>query len=122
MINNVTLMGRLTADPTLQTTTDKSTKWSRYCIAVDSKSQNKSTNFINILSWGPSAEFICKYFKKGSLIAIEGYLQARVFEKDGTKKYMCEVVTTNISFTGEKKKESESTGNTDPYDDFGLPF
>ena len=73
MINNVVLMGRLTADPELRTTTS-GISTSRFTIAVDrayaKNGEERQADFIRVLAWRQQAEFICRYFKKGSMIAI----------------------------------------------------
>ncbi len=107
MINVVVLMGRLTADPELKQTAT-GTAVTSFSIAVERSFANKQTgerqaDFINIVAWRQTAEFICKYFRKGSMIAIEGSLQTRSYEdKEGNKRTVYEVVASNVSFTGSK--------------------
>ena len=120
MINVVVLMGRLVADPELkQTTTGVST--TSFRIAVDRNFANKETgerqaDFINIVAWRQTADFICKYFRKGSMIAIEGSLQSRSYtDKDGNNRTVYEVVASNVSFTG-SKAESGTRENAVPFE------
>ena len=100
-------MGRLTADPELKQTAN-GTAVASFSIAVDRAFANKQTgerqaDFINIVAWRQTAEFICKYFRKGSMIAVEGSLQSRSYEdKEGKKRTAYEVVANNVSFTGSK--------------------
>ncbi len=107
MINVVVLMGRLVADPELKQTANGASVTS-FRIAVDRNFANKETgerqaDFINIVAWRQTAEFVCKYFRKGSMIAVEGSLQTRNYEdKDGNKRTAYEVVANNVSFTGSK--------------------
>ena len=109
MINVVVLMGRLTADPELKQTANGASVTS-FSIAVDRNFANKQTgerqtDFINIVAWRQTAEFICKYFRKGSMIAIEGSLQSRGYEdKEGKKRTVYEVLANNVSFTGSKSE------------------
>ena len=130
MLNNVTLMGRLVADPELRTTpTGKSVATFR--IAVDrsfSKNGNKEADFITIVAWNSTADFVSKYFSKGSMIAIQGRIQTRNYEdNNGNKRTAFEVVATEVSFCG-SKNESASAPTT-PAPDFeeipdteDLPF
>ncbi|MBE6788377.1 MAG: single-stranded DNA-binding protein [Ruminococcaceae bacterium] len=107
MINVVVLMGRLVADPELKQTANGASVTS-FRIAVDRNFANKETgerqaDFISIVAWRQTAEFVCKYFRKGSMIALEGSLQTRSYEdKDGNKRTAYEVVASNVSFTGSK--------------------
>lgn len=107
MINVVVLMGRLVADPELKQT-QNGTSVCSFSIAVERSFANKQTgerqaDFINITAWRQTADFICKYFRKGSMIAIEGSLQSRSYEdKEGKKRTIYEVVANNASFTGSK--------------------
>lgn len=104
MINNVTLMGRLTAAPELKTTPSGVTVTS-FCIAVDRRYQPKGgeklTDFINCVAWRNTAEFITRYFKKGDLIAVTGEIQTRKYQdQNGAKRTAFEVVIDNASFCG----------------------
>jgi single-strand DNA-binding protein len=109
MINNVTIMGRLTADPELRTT-NNGTSVTSFAVAVDRKytptGQEKQTDFIDCVAWKSKAEFITRYFHKGDMIAIEGELQTRTYEdKHGNKRKAVEVLANNVSFCGYKKEE-----------------
>lgn len=112
MLNRVILMGRLVADPELKTTPSGISVTS-FRIAVERSyakaGEERQTDFINIVCWRNTAEFVCKYFPKGSLIALEGQLQTRSYQdKDGTTRYMVEVLADKVSFTGEKQDRQES--------------
>ena len=102
-------MGRLTADPELKMT-QNSTPVCSFRIAVERNVANKqtgerATDYINIIAWRQTAEFVCKYFRKGSMIALEGSLQSRSYtDKDGNNRTAYEVVVNNVSFTGSKSE------------------
>lgn len=110
MLNTCVLMGRLTANPELRTTqTGKSV--ASFSLAVDrdfQQSGEKQADFISVVAWGKTAEFIDKYFRKGRMIAIQGHIQTRTYtDKDGNKRKATEVVADKVSFTGEKAEPSE---------------
>ena len=110
MLNRVILMGRLVSDPELKTTPNGVSVTS-FRIAVDrnyvKSGEERKADFIDIVAWRGQAEFICKYFGKGSMIAVEGQLQSRTYQaKDGTNRYVVEVVADNVSFTGERRDNS----------------
>lgn len=143
MLNVVVLTGRLTADPELKTTNSGLSVCS-FSIAVDRRyksGEERQADFINIVAWRSSAEFVCKYFKKGQAIAVEGSIQTRRYEdKDGNKRTSFEVVANNVQFADFGKK-NDPAGNNEPdpltqfnndlniayeevgsYDDGDLPF
>ena len=106
MLNCVTLMGRLVADPELRTTgTGKSVATFR--IAVDRTYQKageqRQADFITIVAWENTANFVCRYFSKGSMIAIQGSIQTRQYEDNsGAKRTAFEVIAREVSFCGSK--------------------
>lgn len=115
MLNRVILMGRLVSDPELKTT-DTGISVTSFRIAVErsyvKQGEERKADFIDIVCWRNTAEFVCRYFNKGSLIGIDGKLQSRTYQaKDGTNRYVVEVVADVASFTGEKK-ETSSDSNT----------
>lgn len=115
MINSVVLMGRLTADPELRTTTTGRSVCS-FTIAVDSSFQrageDRQADFINCVAWEKSAEFISRYFHKGSMIAVTGRIQTRRYEdKTGAKRTAFEVVVREASFTGSKAETGTGSYN-----------
>lgn len=117
MFNKIILMGRLTRDVELKTTTNGISVAS-FSIAVDrrfqGKGEEKKTDFINCVAWRQTAEFISKYFGKGRCILVEGELQTRTYDdKDGVKRYVSEVIVSQASFTGEKKVDSVGANNSD---------
>ena len=117
MLNVVALMGRLVADPELRHT-PQGVSVTTFTIAVDRsfvrQGEQRQADFIDIVCWRSSAEFVCKYFQKGSLIAIEGNLQSRQYQdKNGNNRNAIEIVANNISFAG--PKNSGNTGSGAPY-------
>ena len=112
MLNVVAIMGRLVADPELRTTPAGHSVCS-FRIACDRsfarQGEQRQADFIDIVAWRAQAEFVCKYFQKGSLIAIEGSLQTRQYQdKNGNNRTAVEVVANNISFAGAKRQDGQS--------------
>jgi single-strand DNA-binding protein len=122
-------IGRLTRDPDMKTTPQQIAV-ATFTIAIDRKykdaSGNKQADFINIVAWRGTAEFIAKYFRKGSKIVIVGSIQTRTYDdKDGKKVYVTEVVADEIEFAESKQDKAE--GQTSDFqtvedDDCELPF
>ena len=110
MFNLVVLTGRLTADPELKTTSSGVPVMS-FAIAVQrsyKSGEEPITDFVNIQAWRHTAEFIAKYFKKGSMIGIEGSIQTRKYtDKDGNNRTAFEVVANNVQFVESKKNNSD---------------
>lgn len=111
MLNVVAIMGRLVADPELRTTQAGHSVCS-FRIACDrsyvQQGQQRQADFIDIVAWRQQADFVSKYFQKGSIIAVEGSLQTRQYQdKQGSKRTAVEVVANNISFAGAKRQESQ---------------
>ena len=109
MLNNVILMGLLVADPDMRvTTTNKSVV--NFRIAVDrsySKGNDKQADFITIVAWENTADFIYKYFHKGDMIALRGEIQTRNYEDNsGNKRTAFEVLAREVSFCGGKNETS----------------
>lgn len=107
MINRVVLMGRLVADPELKSTKD-GVSVTTIRIAVDrnyvKEGADRQADFFDIIAWRKSAEFICKNFSKGSLIAIDGHLQSRQCQtKGGQNRTIIEVNAESVCFTGERR-------------------
>lgn len=126
MINNVILMGRMTADAELRATQGGKYVTS-FSIAVErdfKQNGERQTDFINIVAWGKTAEFIANYFSKGDMIAVSGSIQTRNYEdKNGNKRTATEVIVDKASFCGgktEKKPETEFEPLAD--DDLDIPF
>nr|DAP46651.1 MAG TPA: Single strand binding protein [Bacteriophage sp.] len=108
MLNVVAIIGRMVKDPELKTTNSGKSVCS-FRIANDSGYKDASgqsqTNWLNVTAWGKTAEFVCKYFPKGALIAIDGRLQTRQYQdKNGNNRTAVEIVAQNVSFCGSKEK------------------
>lgn len=106
-MNKVILMGRLTADPELKTTPNGISVTS-FSLAVDrnyvKQGGERKTDFINVVAWRQRAEFICKYFTKGQLIALDGSIETRQYvDKNGNNRTAFEVVVENAYFTGDRR-------------------
>ena len=117
MLNVVAIMGRLVADPELRTT-QSGISVASFRIACDRSyarpGEQRQADFFDIVAWRQQAEFVCKYFQKGSLIAIDGSLQTRQYQdKNGNNRTAFEIVANNINFAG--PKNSGSTGSAAPY-------
>ena len=115
MLNKIILMGRLTRDPELRRT-QSGTAVTSFSIAVDrdfkSQSGEKETDFIDIVAWRSTAEFVSKYFTKGRMAVVEGRLQIRDWtDKDGSKRRTAEVVADSVYF-GDSKHESSGASPT----------
>ena len=107
MLNSVIIMGRLTADPELRTTTSGLSVTS-FTVAVDrnyKSGDERQTDFINCVAWRQTADFVTRFFKKGQMIAVQGSLQVRNYEdKNGNKRTAYDVVADNVSFCGSKRR------------------
>lgn len=107
-INNVTLMGRITHELELRKT-NNGTSVVNFTIAVDRKYQTpgeeRKTDFIDCVAWRGTADFICTYFKRGAMIAVEGEIQTDNYtDKDGNKRKKTEILVNNASFCGSKSE------------------
>jgi len=122
--NQVTLVGRLVADPELRYTQGGVPVVSLR-LAVDREFKNsdgkRDTDFINCTAWRKVAEIVQQYTKKGSLILVSGSLQQDNYEKDGEKRYTVKVVVDTIRLLGGKGNGSQNTDGTPP-DESDLPF
>lgn len=112
-MNKVILMGRLTADPELRTT-GNDTSVCTFTVAVDRrfKSDNgPSADFIRVVAWRQTAEFVNKYFSKGNRIAVVGSIQTRTWDdKDGKRQYATEVVADEVEFCESKRQDGTAGG------------
>lgn len=123
-MNNVVLIGRLTRDPELRYTSGTGNAMCRFTIAVDrGLSRDKrmemeqkgqpTADFINIVSWGKTAELVANYLAKGRQVAIQGRIQSSSYEgQDGNRVYRTDVVADRIEFIGGNTSSSTSTGNS----------
>ena len=113
MLNCAVIMGRLTADPELRTTGNGISVTS-FSVAVDRNyqraGQERQTDFINVVAWRQTAEFVSRYFRKGQMIAVQGSIQTRNYEdRNGNKRTAVEIVADNVSFCGSKAETGAST-------------
>jgi single-strand DNA-binding protein len=113
MLNKVIIQGRFTSAPEIRRT-QSGTAVASFALAVerdfpDKSTGQKQTDFIPVIAGGNTAEFVSKYFTKGSMIVVEGRLQVRDWQdKDGNKRYSTEVVAQNVYFAGSKKRDADS--------------
>lgn len=120
MLNVVAIMGRLAADPQLrQTTTGKNVASFRIACDRGRRDANgqSQADWLDVVAWDRTAEFVCKYFQKGSLIAIDGRLQSRSYQdKNGNNRTAFAVVAENINFGGSKgtNKQVDEGGEAPP--------
>lgn len=141
MLNCIVIMGRLVADPELRTTSS-GLSVARFRVAVDRSyarpGEEKQTDFLNVVAWRNTADFVAKFFSKGSMIAVQGSLQTSNFEdKNGNKRVSYEIVADRVNFCGSKAETGSSYGggaapasyNNSTADDFSnvvedddLPF
>lgn len=117
MLNIVAIMGRLVHDPELKTT-QQGTSVCSFRIACDrsytQKGQERQVDFIDVVAWRQSAEFVSKYFQKGSMIAIEGSLHTRQYQdKQGSNRTAVEVLANHISFAGSNAAEKPAVHDFD---------
>ena len=117
MLNKIIIMGRLTRDPELRRT-QSGTAVTSFSLAVDrdfkSQSGEKETDFIDIVAWRSTAEFVSKYFTKGRMAVVEGRLQIRDWtDREGGKRRSAEVVADNVYF-GDSKRDAASDGGYAP--------
>ena len=108
MLNSVIIMGRLTAAPELRTT-PSGVSVTRFTVAVDRRFQrqgeDRQTDFIGVVAWRQTADFVTRFFKKGQMIAVQGSLQVSNYEdKNGNKRTNYDVVADNVSFCGSKSE------------------
>ena len=141
MLNSIVIMGRLVADPELRSTASGLSVTS-FTVAVDRSfaraGEERQTDFIPVVAWRSTADFVTRYFHKGSMIAVQGSLQSRNYEdKNGNKRTAYEIVASEVSFCGSKAESgtgyapaatpaSYSNSTADDFstvvDDDDLPF
>lgn len=134
-MNKVILIGRLTRDPEIRYTTTNNTAVAQFTLAVNRRFKQEGqpeADFLNIVAWAGTAEFVGKYFTKGQQVAVCGHLQTRNYDdKDGKKVYVTEVVAEEVYFADSKKTDNNNTfvpeqGGSEGFmqipDDPNLPF
>ena len=115
-MNKVCLIGRLTKDPEIRYTQSTNTLVATFTIAVNRRFAKETddvrADFINIIAWSKTGEFVQKYFRKGQQVGIVGRIQTRNWDDEqGTKHYATEVVAEEVYFADSKKEESNDFGN-----------
>ena len=125
-MNKAIIMGRLAGDPELKQT-GNGISVTRFTVAVDrpySKGSDRQTDWIDIVAWRNTAEFLCKYFQKGSPIIIEGSIQTKSWEKDGQKHKSVEVNADNVMFVprtaDNKAAAGQNTTNQETKEVYGA--
>lgn len=120
MLNHIVLMGRLTRDPELRRT-GSGVAVATFSLAVDrdfanSQTGERETDFIDIVAWRSTAEFVSKYFTKGRMAVVSGRLQIRNWnDKDGNKRRSAEVIADNVYFGDSKRDNNDSYGSAPSY-------
>lgn len=115
MLNHIVIMGRLTRDPDLRYTQSQ-TPVASFTVAVDRDfagrdGGERQTDFIDVVAWRQTAEFVSKYFSKGSMVAVSGRLQIRDWtDREGNKRRSAEVVADNVYFGESKRREDSDSG------------
>lgn len=112
MLNSVIMMGRITADPELRKT-PSDVSVSTFTIAVErsfaKQGENRETDFFDVVAWRGTAEFVSRFFRKGSMIAVQGRMETRSYEdKKGVKRKAYTIVADNVYFADSKKDEAPS--------------
>ena len=128
-INKVILLGRLVKDPEVRYTQANNNMVTSFSLAVNRRFKQEGqpdADFINIVAWGKTAEFVAKYFTKGQQVAVVGRIQTRNYDdKDGRKVYVTEVVAEEVHFADSKKDNNsgfEPVESFTPVEDNGLPL
>ena len=134
-MNNINLVGRLTGDPIIRVANgEKAVKIANFTVACDrrfKKEGQPEADFIPCTCFGPTAEFVEKYFKKGQRIGVTGSIQTGSYEKDGQKHYTWTVAVNGVEFVESKKtgtddsvdsEDSSDSGFYYPENEDGLPF
>lgn len=125
MLNRIVLMGRLTRDPELRRT-QNGTAVASFSVACDrdyaAQGAERETDFIDIVAWRGTAEFVEKYFSKGRMIVVGGRLQIRNWQdKEGNKRRSAEVVADNVYF-GDSKRDSADGGSFNQSQGYAQSF
>ena len=116
MLNLAALMGRLTADPELIYTQGSNIPVTTFTLAVErsyvKQGTERQTDFIDIVAWRSTAEFVSRYFSKGQLVAVQGSIQTRTYEdKQGNKRKAVEIIAEKVHFAGSKPDNSSSNSS-----------
>ena len=126
MLNHITLMGRLTRDPELRRT-NSGIPVASFTLACDrdfgTKGQEKETDFVDVVAWRNTAEFVSKYFAKGRMAVVSGRLQIRNWtDKDGSKRRSAEILADNVYFGDSKQDNGQKQQPATAYpSQYGTP-
>lgn len=125
-MNKVLLVGNLARDPETRTT-NAGVTFTNFTVACQRRIANqqgiRDADFINCVAWRQTAEFVAKYFSKGSRIGVEGTLQVRNYEaQDGSKRHVTEVVVEHVEFVGSKEQQPEGPKANAPQVDDATGF
>jgi len=120
MLNRIVIMGRLVRDPELRSTASSNLPVCTFTVAVDRDfsraGEPKEADFIDVVTWRQTAEFVSKYFSKGRMICVDGRLQTRKWrDKNDQPRVSYEIVADNVSFCGDKPRDDARTS------DYGAP-
>ena len=129
MLNNTVLMGRLTADPELKHT-QSGNAVVRFTLAVErsyaKSGEQRQTDFIDVIAWRSTAEFVSRYFQKGMLVAVQGSIQTGSYtDREGIKRKSFDVVASQVHFAERKRDNSPDQTSNDRWDELenvDLPF
>lgn len=130
-MNKVILMGRLTRDPEVRYTQATNTMVTSFTLAVNRRfvkqGEERQADFINIVAWNKTAEFVSKYFSKGQQVGVIGRIQTRNYDDEqGIKHYVTEIIAEEVYFAGEKKdatqNEVQATNDFEITNQDDLPF
>ena len=124
MLNVAVVMGRLVADPELRHTPSDVAVTS-FTLAVDrsyvKSGTERQADFIDVVAWRSTADFVCKYFRKGQMMAVHGSIQTRTYtDKDGNKRRSAEVVADQVYFGDSKRDAAGDNGGYSPAPSFGY--
>ena len=126
-MNHIAIMGRLTRDPERRETST-GVPVTSFSLAVDrgytpKDGGEKQTDFIDVVAWRNTADFVSKYFVKGQMAAVTGRLQIRDWtDKENNKRRSAEVIADHVYFTESKKSREASLGSSDPKEDYGAGY
>lgn len=128
-MNKVILLGRLTKDPETRYTQSANTQVTSFTLAVNRRfvkqGEERQADFINIVAWNKTAEFVSKYFNKGQQVGVIGRIQTRNYDDEqGIKHYITEVIAEEVYFAGEKKEkaQNDTTNDFEITNSDDLPF
>ncbi len=128
-MNKTILLGRLTKEPETRYTQNSNIQVTSFTLAVNRRfvkeGEERQADFINIVAWNKTAEFVSKYFKKGQQVAVVGRLQSRTWDdQQGQKHYATDVAAEEVYFAESKKNDSQNNTANDfeITDESDLPF